>query len=158
MKTRHLLCIIGVLLCLQCMNGCETRSVAPTQVPRHFMARIGGHIAPSYKVECSDEKTLTYYANLPSYAPGDAGTKKTSINISADQWKRLRQNLDEADVWHWRSEYINKGIYDGTIWELNIEYADRKKSTFGSNAYPNQRSFEKFLSAVGELTGGLTFQ
>src|SRR5436190_17757338 len=121
----------------------------PSFVPKTFTAYIGGFNGPSYLVELHDG-ALTYTSGL-------RGARiHSSITPTPAQWRKFRETLDVLDVWHWRSDYSNETIRDGTQWQLTLEYTDRAVKTGGSNAFPKQ--FDPYLAAVQKLLDGKAFK
>ena len=58
------------------------------------------------------------------------------------------EGLRGVHIGEWHHSYYNNNVLDGTQWELTIEYNDgRKKSYYGSNAYPF--SFNQFRELMG---------
>jgi hypothetical protein len=81
---------------------------------------------------------------------GKVEVKKTVIP-SEDQWKQFWQSVTEADVWNWKAAYNNPRIRDACVWELAIEYGDKKQQTRGAGGSP--KSYGQFHKALGVLLG-----
>ena len=135
----------------------------PTNMPKIFVARIGGFLGASYTVELR-EGILFYTAKKESK---DVETAK--ITPTPAQWKEFRNSLDQLKVWHWHTNYPNSGVYDGTQWSLEIEYQDHSLKTQGDNNYPNSagkpngkpestKEFDEYLKAVKMLLGDKSFE
>jgi hypothetical protein len=69
-------------------------------------------------------------------------------------------------VTHWRENYDNFDIIDGTSWSLHIGYPDREVTSHGSNSYPGEETdasmwssaeFMRYLMAIQVLLGGNDF-
>jgi hypothetical protein len=121
------------------------------------VAQIGGLLGASYAVVLNGSNSVIYSHN-PHTFTSYPGTEHEVIEVSEERWIRFRQALDEAKVWRWRREYVNKRIYDGTSWLLDVQYSDKSIVTRGRNDYPRRDRFERFLQAVRELTGGKEFR
>lgn len=104
-------------------------------------------------------KTLEYFLfNIGSYFGGyneiriqgdlfeTSKSKQDYINVlpepNGDLPEALKQELievlNEIHVPKWNRRYYNNDICDGTQWELEVKYNQRKTSkiSFGSNEYP----------------------
>lgn len=55
-----------------------------------------------------------------------------------EDWRRLRQVLDDANVWRWRPSYSPQGVevMDGQLWSLEVRYADAAVTSRGYAEYP----------------------
>jgi hypothetical protein len=132
-------------------------SKEPTAVPKKFVASIEGFAGASYKVELAADGTVTYFRNPHTFTAWE-GTKRSRIRIPAERWIEFRQQLDSAKVWSWNRNYSDPNIADGTVWHLEIVYADRKITSDGNNAYPNKEQFEALRAATQKLIGGKRFE
>ena len=74
---------------------------------------------------------------------------------STKEWEEFWQTVDTLKVWSWKKNYINRGVIDGTQWELRIKRKGRRRRTiFGSNAYPQPKgTFNSFIKAINKLSG-----
>src|SRR2546423_7087064 len=145
--------IIGLLMVVLAAAGqAEDSSI----IPKKLIVSIEGFLGASYKVELSTDETVTYFHN-PHTFTADSRTKRSRIRVPAERWRIFRQRLDAAKVWSWRREYRDRSVADGTVWHLEVAYADRKIICDGDNAYPPEKQFEEFRSAVQELVGGKRF-
>lgn len=154
---------------LLAFSGCEsavkgssqkskTANSVPADVyPRELTASIGGFAGASWSIEMRDKNTIIYSHN-PRTFTGWPGTKREVIHVPEERWRAFRRDLDQARVWNWRKEYINRDVVDGTVWTFKAVYADRSADTRGKNAFPNREQFEKFKKAVSALLGGREFQ
>jgi len=134
----------------------QNRGTEPI-VPQSFEASIGGFFGPSYGVELFGDGDLLYLHNQETFTTAP-GTVETTIPVTAEQWRVFRKALDDAHVWDWGEEYTDPDVDDGTQWRMRVEYADISVDSYGSNAYPPERDFERFRCAVVELLGGRDFQ
>jgi len=74
------------------------------------------------------------------------------ITPRKEEWKIFWEELDVLKVWNWDKEYINRGVMDGTQWELNVKREGRRhRRIYGSNAYPE--GFDNLLKAIEKLSG-----
>ena len=73
---------------------------------------------------------------------------------STKEWEEFWQTVDTLKVWSWEKNYINRGVIDGTQWELRIKRKGRRRRTiFGSNAYPQPKgTFNSFVKAINKLS------
>lgn len=131
-------------------------------VPTKFAARteMGGYTRSSgYSVEVEGPALL--------YRTPQNG-KTIRIFPTRQQWREFRREIDEIDVWKWRSRY-HRNVKDGMSWSLHIEYSDRALETSGYEGVPEEASkpgscspttakpFKRFVAAVQRLTGGRSF-
>jgi hypothetical protein len=134
-----------------------------SQVPKRFIARIGGFLGASYSVELRDGALL-----YTSSERGQRHQKQTTLTPTAAQWREFRQTLDDLKVWQWRADYPRQGTVDGTQWMLDIAYADRSLTAHGDNNYPDatgkpngrpdsREAFNRYLAAIKKLIGGKSF-
>ena len=124
--------------------------------PIAFVASIGGHFGPSFKVEMIGNGNLMYHQS-PNGFIGDGGTSE-EILMTEDMWNQCQQRLNNAELWKWRRRYDDPTIADGTVWKLRLEYYDQSIVSSGSNAYPTPKQFEIFLDAVSDLAEGNPFE
>lgn len=133
-------------------------------IPKHFSASIGGFLGSSYQLELHGD-TLTYTAS----GRGHRDSQRATVTPTPAQWREFREALDALKIWDWRADYPTNGTVDGTQWALDIAYADRALKTHGDNCYPDStgkpngkpeptKTFNRYLAAIGKLTGGKTFQ
>ena len=117
---------------------------------------MGGFLGASSRIELAEDGTLTYVHNARSFTKVP-GSELVHIRVPPERWLAFRRRLDSAKVWSWDRQYRNNNILDGTLWHLEVAYADRKILTDGANAYPPERQFSEFQAAVQELIGGKPF-
>ena len=121
-------------------------------------------MGPSYSVQ-RVRGDLQYKSCERGYANWETHT----IPVTDEQWATFRATLDSLDVWEWKREYLDPGVCDGTHWEIDIAYADRKIRSCGNNNYPTRDGtenndpeetgpFTRFCKAVQLVTGGRDFQ
>lgn len=143
------------------MCSCQTvkheENVATAVRPKRLVAAIGGFLGASYRVVLNDDGSVNYLQN-PRTLVSLPGTKRTSVHVSDEQWRHFREVLNQANIKGWKNQYIDRGVVDGTSWEIDVEYPDRTFKSQGLNAYPDSKSFDLFLSAVSELLGGKDFR
>ena len=73
------------------------------------------------------------------------------IKPRKEEWKSFWEELDVLKVWNWDKKYINRGMLDGTQWELNVKREGRRhRRIYGSNAYPE--GFDNLLKAIEKLS------
>ena len=121
-----------------------------------FVASIEAFSGTSSRVELAADGGVTYLYNPRTFTAWE-GTERTGIPIPAERWIAFRKQLDSAKVWSWQRKYDNPNIADGTVWQFEIIYADRKISSEGSNAYPSKEQFEAVCAAVQALIGDKRF-
>lgn len=120
-----------------------------THLPTKFHAFIGGFFGTDYTIEL-DGQELVYLADETHSGEG----RRERISPTGDEWNTFWKQLNELGVWEWKRKYETE-ICDGTQWELDIKYGDKKRKCYGSNAYPDR--FDEYLQAVKELLGGREF-
>lgn len=91
-------------------------------------------------------------------SPYEKRVMPEEITVSDKQWLSFRKRLDQANVWKWKSQYIDSDIADGTVWGMEIDFGDKHISSVGSNKYPRKEEFDAYLKAVSELLGGRDFK
>ena len=134
-----------------------------SEVPKHFIARIGGFLGASYSVELRDGALL--YTSSES---GQRNQNHATLTPTAAQWREFRQTLDDLKVWQWRADYPRQGTVDGTQWSLDIAYSDHSLTAHGDNNYPDAtgkpngrpeptEAFNRYLAAIKKLIGGKSF-
>ena len=160
----------GSILFAAFLTGCSksnttttdsvTNSIASEEIVIHpdtFESSIGGFLGASYRVELQSDGLLFYQHNPKTFTSAP-GTKSKRIKVTGDQWRDFRKALNEANVWTWKKDDTNPNVSDGTQWNLGIKYTDASVISNGSNAFPPNRDFERFRTAVVKLLGGHEFQ
>lgn len=132
------------------------RSQNSPAIPRKLVASIGGFLGASSRIELAEDGTVTYVHNSRSFTTAP-GSGSVHLRIPAERWLAFRQHLDSAKVWSWNRQYRNPNILDGTLWRLEVAYADREIVSEGANAYPPGKQFDEFQAAIQELIGGKPF-
>ena len=151
-------CLVMLVLLTGVIDASE-----PTAIPQTFSVRIGGMLGSTFRVELSG-KTLDY-----SVTRRRETSAPVKVTPTTEQWREFRKALDEANVWRWKSDYLNRRVMDGTQWSLDITYADRSIKAAGSNSYPDDKgkangqpqftpAFARYLAAVEKLLGGKPFK
>ncbi len=132
-----------------------TTSVTAADQPAKLSLSIGGFLGPSYWVVLEEGKASVRYSYNPiTNSIGEAAKTKTeTIAIPPERWLAFKRHLDEANVWKWKSKYERKGIADGTVWHVSIQWDERTVESQGANAFPRGKQFAIFTSAVSELLG-----
>ncbi|HSI11800.1 MAG TPA: hypothetical protein VK961_07135 [Chthoniobacter sp.] len=144
-----------MVMCL--FFGGVSHAADPSAAPKKFSVAIGGFLGGSFRVEMTAPDALVYTHN-PRTFTGGPNTNQTTVKVTDAQWKAFRSRLDAAKVWTWKSDYVNNGILDGTLWNLTADFGDKKIESHGRNAYPDQAQFDAMLAAVRELLGGKDFR
>jgi hypothetical protein len=63
------------------------------------------------------------------------------------QWNAFLDEMIKCNFEKWKENYINRGIMDGTQWEIEIELNNKTKiCRGGSNAYP--REWKEFMKVI----------
>jgi hypothetical protein len=131
--------------------------------PREFKADVIGINASTCRVALTNG-ILFYTRDDPAGI-----TLKMRITPTDQQWREFREALDKLKVWEWRSNYVDLAVVDGTAWNIDIEYSDRKLHVHGANSYPDNagkpsgkpaqtKTFKDYLTAVQKLLGGKRFE
>lgn len=100
----------------------------------YFLFNIGGYFDGRYEIEIQDD-----LFELKKFKHDEPNIQQQpSREISATLKEELISVLNEIYLPKWNKEYYNKEVCDGTSWELEIKYNQRKTSkiSFGSNEYP----------------------
>ena len=74
---------------------------------------------------------------------------------SCRQWQAFWRALDRAEVWRWHREYVNRDVYDGWWWSVQIARGETAIDSHGGDAEPS--SFETFRQAVTALIAPIRF-
>lgn len=112
-------------------------------------ASVGGYGGTSYQVEIDLENGTAEYTVF-DYGYEHRSTE--SIDLSPDEINHFLAKLEEANVFRWKKEYVNRDILDGTSW--SVELTLRGGNVFesrGSNAYPKR--WELFCRSLQSLLG-----
>lgn len=160
--------VAALLASFVVLAGCVSKAPLASQdegayLPRTFGVFIGGPMSASFRVSLESGR-LRYVAR-----GADRSVKAdTLIDPSPAQWKAFWQKLDSIGFWTWKAEYPNPNVVDGTWWGVDIRYGGRSVASKGDNNYPQgggsnndpepSPDFQKFLSAVQDLIGGLYFR
>ena len=134
------------------------QSVIATDKPAKLSLGIGGFLGASYRVELVEGTATVRYLYNPQTFTASKGTEEEKIEIPLQRWIAFRKGLDAASVWNWKKEYGKKDVADGTVWDVTIEWDDKKISSRGDNAYPKAKQFAAYKSAVRALLGGKNFE
>ncbi len=132
--------------------------VAGGDKPTKMSLGVGGFLGASYRVELVEGTSTVQYLYNPQTFTNFKGTKEEKIEIPLERWAAFRRSLDAAGVWGWKKQYVRKGVADGTVWDLTIEWGDHKIRSTGDNAFPKRKAFAAFKTAVSELLGGRKFE
>jgi hypothetical protein len=132
--------------------------IMAAEKPTKLSLGIGGFLGASYRVELVEGTSAIKYLHNPQTFTSSKGTNEEKIEIPPQRWTAFRKGLDTAAIWGWKKQYVRKGVVDGTVWDVNIEWGDQKISSTGDNAYPNQKEFAAFKTAVHDLLGGKKFE
>ena len=107
---------------------------------------------------------MYYCSHAP--LPWDQADAK-EILPTVQQWIDFKTVLNSINAWAWDPDYFTPEVYDGTQWELKINYGNKKIKTYGDNAYPGTKDddmifnlsrtpeFTAFVDALGLLLGGV---
>ena len=65
--------------------------------------------------------------------------------------QELLDAFREFHIGEWKHKYVDWNVFDGTQWELTIEYSNGRKPAkyYGSNAFPF--SFDEFSEFMGDI-------
>ncbi len=74
---------------------------------------------------------------------------------SCRRWQAFWRTLDRAGVWRWHREYVNRDVYDGWSWIVQIARGETAIDSHGGNAEP--ASYETFRRAVTALIAPIRF-
>ena len=133
--------------------------------PTSFKASIGGFFGPSFAVELTPEGDLRYARNPRTFVSDDTGTTRETVKVAPAAWDTLCNELDAIGVWHWKPNYVDASVHDGTSWSFEIEVDGQSLKSGGYNAWPGgsasspgassaDTSFQAWLHAVSALVGG----
>lgn len=125
--------------------------------PDTFEASIGGFTGASYRVSLIDKDTLLYEMNPQTFTTAE-GTRREKVKVTPADWETFRKKLEAANIWSWKSEYLDPNVLDGTVWQLKIAYPEQEQTSRGSNAYPLKSEFNLLTAAISDLIGGRAFQ
>ena len=142
--------------------GCTTVEPVGSSAPLHMELYCVGFLGESFSVRSSEGRIEYLRSELDSRRVGPRTVRPT-----AESWERFWSEMDEIDLWSWRSEYLppsNVEIFDGTQWRVSVQYSGRDLMSRGDNAYPSDADpevatldpgnrFRRFTEAVEELIG-----
>lgn len=72
-------------------------------------------------------------------------------NVTQDQIVRLNAVIEEAGVWEWKSEYIDRTVLDGEDWSILINDANGVFESSGLNDFPS--GFDTLLAGLHDIFG-----
>lgn len=110
-----------------------------------FDFSIGGFFSDNFSLKLKNGK-LEYKASM---YPIINGVKPQIFVPKKEQWKEFIIALTKYQAW--KKEYRENNVYDGTQWELKLQYGKIKIKSFGSNSYPE--NFKDFIKDIQKLTG-----
>jgi hypothetical protein len=73
------------------------------------------------------------------------------IELEAADVERFWADIERFGVWDWAGDLNDRGIMDGTQWQLAMGCGSRHLDLFGSNAFPPEESFRCFRIALERL-------
>ncbi len=129
----------------------------PGVPPNRLQFAIGGHTGHSYAVELDDEPgVLRFHHHRPGHEPYEEAT----IRPDPEEWEPFWRRAQQLGVFAWSGAYRTVGVTDGTGWRLELDWAGRRVSASGSNAYPPDGdsprpsgAFAGFCRAISRLCG-----
>ena len=125
---------------------------------------IGGFFNGSLYVKLINGQLMHYHSHAP--LPWDQADAK-EILPTVQQWIDFKTVIKSINAWEWGPNYLTPGVCDGTQWELNINYGNKRIKSSGSNAYPGTKDddisfncsstpeFNAFVDVLGVLLGGM---
>jgi len=124
-----------------------------TNCPAKLSLGIEGFLGPSYRIELVPGTCSVKYLYNPETFVSSKGTTQKIIQIPTERWSIFAESLNRANVWSWKTNYNNPKVFDGTVWDVTIEWGNQKATARGKNAYPPQSEFVVFEKAIGILIG-----
>ena len=127
-------------------------------LPTKLSLSIEGFDGASYRIDLIDGTNEVRYLSNPKTFTSQPGTREEKLTIPKQRWLAFGKRLEEAKVWKWKKRYEEKGVVDGTVWQVLIEWDGLKADSSGDNAYPDVKQFAIYKAAVSELLGGKKFE
>ena len=132
-----------------------------TDQPSKLRISIGGFFSSEYLLAYNGKKLL-YTANEHGKRP-----RPKLIPVTQKDWDAFHRELDTLGVWNWQP-YYDSAVCDGTQWEVQIHWGQKRCKSGGSNNYPENDgtpadtedpnpTFTRFLTAISRLAGGEQF-
>jgi len=105
-------------------------------------ASVGGYFGGYYKV------TIDLVNGKMEYSHSLSDNMIKSL-VTEDELKYLIKKVKELRVLDWDERYENNDILDGTQWDIELIYDDKKKSIYGSNDFPKE--WKKFCKVIEKV-------
>ncbi|HBU11182.1 MAG TPA: hypothetical protein DEB31_00105 [Clostridiales bacterium] len=146
---------VSILVCvlLTCLAGCD--GAPPTSELVKIEYERNNSMAYSDRFTLDRENGEAMYEYIETggdILPNNPTYGSESFDISETEWAEVAAFIEACNVPGWREEYNNAFVMDGTIWKVNLEYADGTvKSSKGRNKYPAE--YERFSDGFDALFG-----
>ncbi|GAB6172681.1 hypothetical protein JCM15765_21590 [Paradesulfitobacterium aromaticivorans] len=134
-------------------NKCKKDFGAPTAELENeatsFYFSIGGFFGGSQMIMVlkMEDGAVVHY----TFGPGFSDTEPTAKEqLSPEEWKAFIHSIFHCYITDWKKRYVDQHIVDGTQWELEVRFLNRKPiKIYGSNKYPVY--WDKFIRTVKTL-------
>ena len=157
---------LTVLLVALAACAAPREAPRPAAVPTHLRLSIGNGLDGYTRVVLVGD-TLVHSQTGPPSPSGPPPPVRVVPGVA--DWAAFRAALDRAGAFAWQARYENPLVADGTLWSVEVEYADRSVRASGANRYPGPggaprdgvhgprvaytAEFDAVLAAVRSLTG-----
>lgn len=127
----------------------------PGHTPTALHANIGGFSSTYFDLLLESDGRLRYHQG-PTYFPMPHDNVPRWLP-KPSEWSMFLSLLETAGVAHWKPDYCDPRVLDGTQWVWRIEIAGQVFKSSGSNAYPPEIQFRTWLQALSVLAQGRAF-
>jgi len=105
-------------------------------VPKKLIFEIGGYNSSSFKLELKGKRLKYHEGLLPAVG------EEEYFKPSDQEWKQLREDLDNLGVWNWSRQY-ESDVLDGIQWSFEVYYEDDSIKIYGNNSYPDPENLSE---------------
>lgn len=136
--------------CNKCKKGFGAPTAELEAETVSFYFSIGGFfgVNQTLMVEKTEEGAILHYTLGPGFSGSEPVIKE---QLSQEEWKSFVHSLFRCYISDWKKRYVDPHIVDGTQWELEVHFLNRKPlKIYGSNKYPVHWSkFIRTMKALG---------
>jgi hypothetical protein len=134
-------------------NKCKKDFGYPTaemeRATNSFNFSIGGYFGGYHSLSIVKTETGAVAAyNTPPFSIYNI--QQIEKQLSTEEWLEFVHGLYRCYISDWKKRYVNLNVLDGTQWELEITFIDRKPlKCHGSNMFPPH--WKKLLKVIKKL-------
>lgn len=119
----------------------------------HLKAAVGGFFGPDYSITIDFQAMkIKYHKKVYIQEQEQWDIYDKNICLSQEKYKQLLKIFESLKISEWKDWYIpEQMIYDGTSWQVKLEYSDYEKISYGENAFPD--GWDEFCKILEKITG-----